>query len=121
MKLKIFCLFTLLFVFCSQSFAANVGEVGDWETKTITGTLKSTAGCKDKSVAEKQTVPGSYRFKKYTKLLCTDIAYGWGRDKVLDDGELVCEACEGEYEGKEKYRCFMQDVTVQCKMVKRGF
>ena len=118
MKLRLLFLFTLLFAFSNLTFAASVDE---WVTKTITGDLKPTAGCKDKAKAEKQTAPGSYRFKKYTTILCNDIAYGWGRDKVLDNGELVCDACEGDYEGKEKYRCYMKDVKVQCKMVKRGF
>ncbi|GFO72486.1 hypothetical protein BJAS_P2767 [Bathymodiolus japonicus methanotrophic gill symbiont] len=121
MKFNVFFLFALLFVFSGQLFAASEGREGDWVKKTVTGDIKATAGCKDKAKAEKQTIPGSYRFKKYTKIMCQNIAYGWGRDKVLDDGELVCEACEGEYEGKEKYRCYMANVKVQCKIVKRGF
>ena len=121
MKFNIFCLFALLFVFSNQSFAASVGEEGDWVKKNVTGDLKPSAGCKDKAVAEKKTIPGSYRFKKYTTELCNSIAYGWGKSKVIDNGVLTCEACEGDYEGKEKYRCYMKDVTVECKMVKRGF
>jgi len=121
MKLNIFCLFALLFVFSNQSFAASEGKEGDWEMKTITGDLKPTAGCKDKEKAEKQTIPGSYRFKKYTTKMCNSIAYGWGKSKVIDNGVLTCEACEGDYEGKEKYRCYMKDVKVECKIVKRGF
>ena len=121
MKLKLFFLFALLFVFSNQSFAASEGKEGDWVKKNVTGDLKPTAGCKDKEKAEKQTIPGSYRFKKYTTKLCNDKAYGWGKSKVIDNGQMVCEACEGDYEGKEKYRCFMQDVTVECKIVKRSF
>lgn len=118
MKLKLFIVFALLFAFSNQTLAASADE---WVTKTITGDLKPTAGCKDKAVAEKQTAPGTYRFKKYTTILCNKIAYGWGKDKVIDNGEMVCDACEGEYEGKEKYRCYMKDVKVQCKIVKRSF
>ena len=118
MKLRLFFLFAMLFAVSNQTYAASVDE---WVTKVITGDLKPTAGCKDKAKAEKQTIPGSYRFKKYTTILCNNIAYGWGKDKVLENGELVCEACEGDYEGKEKYRCYMKDVKVQCKIVKRSF
>lgn len=118
MKYNIFCLFALLFIFSNQTFAASVDE---WVMQNVTGDLKPTAGCKDKAVAEKQTAPGSYRFKKYTTILCNNIAYGWGKSKVVGNGELVCEACEGDYEGKEKYRCYMKDVTVECKIVKRSF
>ncbi|NOQ14884.1 MAG: hypothetical protein GQ583_10475 [Methyloprofundus sp.] len=121
MKLNIFCLFALLFVFSNQSFAASEGKEGDWDMRNVIEDLKPTAGCKDKAKAEKQTIPGSYRFNKYTTQVCNNIGYGWGKNKVVDNGELVCEACEGDYEGKEKYRCYMKDVTVECKIVKRGF
>ncbi len=121
MKLNIFCLFALLFAFSNLSFAASEGKEGDWDMQNVTGDLKPTAGCKDKDKAEKQTIPGSYRFKKYTTKLCNSIGYGWGKSRVVSNGELTCEACAGDYEGKEKYRCFMKDVTVECKIVKRGF
>lgn len=111
-------LFTLLFLFAGQSFALAVDE---WEYKTITGDLKPTAGCKAKEKAEKQASTG-HRFEKYTKLLCSQMSYGWGRAKVEHKGELVCEPCEGgEYEGSEKYRCYMKDVVVKCKTVKKGW
>lgn len=118
MKFNVFFLFALLFVFSNQLLAASEGS---WVTENVTGDLKPTAGCKDIEQAKKQTAPGSYRFNKYTTELCNGKGYGWGKMKVEDNGEMVCEACEGEYEGMEKYRCFMKDVTVQCKIVKRGF
>lgn len=121
MKFNVFFLFALLFVFSNPGYSASVGLEGDWQKQIVTGDLKATAGCKDKDKAAKQTIPGSYRFRKYTKIMCQNIAYGWGRDKVMDEGELVCDACDGEYEGKEKYRCYMKDVKVQCKIVKRSF
>ncbi len=111
------CLFTLLFFFTCQTFAANVGE---WEYKTITDNLKPTPGCKDKDVAIKQASTG-YRYKKYANLICKNIAYGWNLGEVLDKGEVVCDACEGEFEGKEKYRCYVRDITVKCRIVYRGW
>ena len=45
----------------------------------------------------------------------TDTAAG------TDNGTVVCEACEGEYEGEEKYRCHVKDVVVLCKQVSRGY
>ena len=62
MKFNVFFLFALLFVFSSQSLAASEGREGDWVKKTVSGDIKATAGCKDKAKAEKQTIPGSYRF-----------------------------------------------------------
>ncbi len=117
MKFNVFFLFALLFVFSNQSIAASVDE---WVYKNVTDDLKPTAGCKDKAKAEKKASTG-YRFNKYTTEICNKIGYGWGKAEVIDKGELVCEACEGEYEGKEKYRCYMKDVTVKCQIVKRGW
>lgn len=112
-----FTLITILLMFSCQSFALNSD---DWVYETETGNLKQTAGCKDKAYASKKASTG-HRFKKYSKLLCSTKGFGWAIDKVLDRGELVCEACEGEYEGDEKYRCYMKDVKVQCKQVVRGW
>ena len=108
--LSVFVLF-----FSTQSYALNVDE---WTYGTNTGDLKPTAGCKKKELATKQASSG-YRFKKYTRKLCNSKGYGWGLKEVLDKGELVCEECEGEYEGTELYRCYMKDVKVNCKQVAR--
>lgn len=115
MKFNTFFLTVLLVCFSNSSFAANVDE---WVYKDITGNLKVTPGCKNKAAAEKQASSG-YRFKKYTKLLCGSMGYGWGINKVTDRGELSCEECEGEYEDTEKYRCQMINVVVNCKQVAR--
>jgi len=117
MKFKIFCLFAALFVFSNQSMAKNIDE---WDYKTISGDLKPTAGCKDKAKAEKSASTG-YRFHKYTTELCNQEGYGWGKEKVIDKGTLVCDACEGDYEGMEKYRCFMENVKIECKKVSAGW
>jgi len=117
MKFKQSGIFALLLTISSYSLAANVDE---WEYESITGNLKPTAGCRDKAVASKKASTG-YRFNKYTAELCTTKGYGWGKESVEDNGELVCEACEGEYNGAEKYRCYMKDVTVKCKKVKTSW
>ena len=117
MKFNKFAVFTMLLVFSSHSFALNTDE---WVYETKVGNLKPTAGCKDKEYASKKASTGR-RFNKYAKLLCNTKGFGWAIDEVLDKGELVCEACEGEYEGTEKYRCHMKNVKVQCKQVARGW
>lgn len=113
---KISC-FILLLVCSNYALALAVDE---WEYKVIKGNLKPTAGCKNKELAAKQASTG-YRFDKYTKLLCTSIAYGWSRKEVLDRGKLICESCEGDFNGEEKFRCYMEKVTVKCRTVKKGF
>jgi len=120
MKLNKIILIAVAFVFSSQCFALAVDE---WEYKEVTGTLKATPGCKTKEKATKQASEG-YRYGKYTKLLCTDIAYGWSKETVVDKGQLVCEACEDWDEDDAKdngYTCFMQDVVVKCRTVKKGW
>jgi len=111
----------LVFVFSNQCFALAVDE---WEYETITGTLKATPGCKTKAKAAKQASSGSYRFGKYTKLLCTDIAYGWSLESVEDEGKLVCEECDGWDEDEAKddgFSCYMEEVVVKCRTVKKGW
>ncbi len=112
---KITLITMLLVLFSGHSLATNIDE---WDYESITGNLKQTPGCKDKVRASKQASTG-LRFKKYTKLLCGSKGYGWGIDKVLDNGEIICDECEGDYEDTEKYRCYVKDVKVQCKRVVR--
>ncbi len=118
MKFNKISLFTLLMVFSSYSFALNTDE---WVYQSITGDLKDSAGCKNKEYAMKKVKPGSYRFKNDARFLCNNIAFGWSFVEVEDEGKMVCEACEGEYEGAEKYRCRMTNVTLKCRQVKRGW
>ncbi len=119
MKLKFICLIALL-SFSGYSFAIAVDE---WNYKEVTGDLKPGPGClaKDKAIEKVKKRPDSYkgysRFKKYTRLLCEEQGYGWTRASVIDEGEVVCEECGGDYTGK--YRCYMKDVKLKCKQVVR--
>lgn len=118
MKFNIISLFALLLVFSSHSFAQNTD---DWVYKSISGDLKPSAGCKGKEYSTKKVLPGSYRFKNDARFLCNNIGFGWSFVEVEDEGTLVCDACEGEYEGEEKYRCYMSNVTLKCRQVERGW
>jgi len=120
MKLNKILFVALLFVFSNQCFALAVDE---WEYKTITSTLKATPGCKDKEKASKQASTGR-RFKKYAKLACNSMGMGWGYDSAVDKGKTVCDACEDDDddEGVDPgYSCYMQDVVIKCKTVKKGW
>jgi len=122
MKLnKILLMASLLFVFSNQCFALAVDE---WEYTTITGNLKATPGCTTKEKASKKALPGGYRFGKYTKLLCTDIAYGWSLERVEDEGVLSCDVCDDWDEddvSDDGFSCQMIDVVVKCRTVKKGW
>lgn len=119
MKLKNVCL-VALFSFSGMAFATNVDE---WVYKEVTGTLKSSPGCidKDKAIEKVKKKPDSFkgysRFNKYSRLLCEQEGYGWALEEVLDEGEVVCDECEGDFKGK--YRCYVKDVRLKCKQVVR--
>ncbi len=118
MKFKNIFLIAMLFVFSNQCFALAVDE---WEYKTITSTLKATPGCKTKEKATKQASTGR-RFKKYAKLACNNLGMGWGYDSAEHKGEAICEACEEEEEDEDPgYSCYMKDVVIKCKTVKKGW
>lgn len=119
MKLKNICL-VALFSFSNLSFATNVDE---WNYKEVTGSLKASPGCidKQKAIEKVKKKPDSYtgysRFDKYSKILCEQEGYGWTLDTVVDEGEVVCDECEGDFTGK--YRCYVKDVKLRCKQVVR--
>lgn len=109
-----------LLSFSNIAFATNVNE---WVNKEVTGSLKPSPGCiaKEKAIEKVKKKPDSYkgysRFRKYAKLLCEQEGYGWTLDRVIDEGEVVCEECGGDYGGK--YRCHVKDVRLLCKQVVR--
>lgn len=118
MKFNKISLFIMLLIFSSHSFAISTDE---WEYEVIKGDLTDSPGCKDRAKAEKKVRPGSYRFKNDAKFLCNSKGYGWSLVGIENEGELECNACEGDYEGAEKYRCRMKNVTIKCKQVKKGW
>lgn len=115
----------LLSFFISITFSGltHALAVDEWTYKEVRGDLKPNPGCIDKEKAIKKVKkrPDSYtgysRFKKYSHLLCEQEGYGWTLDSVIDEGEVACEECGGDFEGK--YRCYMKEVVVKCKQVAR--
>ncbi|WP_349432402.1 hypothetical protein Q9L42_006780 [Methylomarinum sp. Ch1-1] len=120
MKLTTISFLVALLSFSGFAFATNVDE---WDYMEVTGNLKPSPGCKPKEEAMEKVMkkPDSYqgysRFDKYSKLLCEEEGYGWTKDSIVDEGEVVCDECGGGYEGK--YRCHMKEVKVRCKRVVR--
>lgn len=119
MNSRIISLIALLSFPCF-ALATNVDE---WVYKEVTGSLKSSPGCvaKEKAIEKVKKKPDSYtgysRFKKYSRILCEEEGYGWALDSVVDEGEVVCDECGGDYAGK--YRCHVKDVVLRCKQVVR--
>ncbi len=109
-------------MFSFSNFALALA-VDEWTYKNVTGDMKPGPGCvdKEKAIAKVVKKPDSYkgysRFKKYARLLCEEQGYGWGLESVINEGEVECTECGGDYAGK--YRCQVKNVTVKCKQVAR--
>jgi hypothetical protein len=118
MKVTRICLLFLLYFFSNQAMALFQGGI---DYQVISGNLKPTPGCKNKQKAAKQATTG-YRFKKQTKVLCQQIGYGWNFSAVEDSGELVCEPCDGKPESStENYQCYVKNITLKCRLIRRGW
>lgn len=115
-----FTKFCLLLALCFCSTQATALFQGGFDYKIITGNLKPTPGCKNKKKAVKQAATG-YRFKKYSKVLCQQIGYGWGLAEVKDRGEVVCEPCDGKVKNIDNYQCYVKNVTLKCGLTRRGW
>jgi hypothetical protein len=117
MKINKISLLLILFFFVNQCFAINQGGIN---YKIVTGNLRPTPGCKSKQKAFKQAT-SEYRFKKYSKVLCQQIAYGWRLAEVKDQGEVICEVCESKDKESGKYQCYVKNVTLKCGKVDLGW
>lgn len=117
MKTNNFFLLFVLYFFANQSAALNQGG---FDYKVITGNMKLTPGCKSKEEASKRASTG-YRFKKFSKVLCQEIGYGWRIEEVEDRGEVVCQPCKDKIDKKEGYQCYVKNVTLKCGLTRRGW
>lgn len=115
MNFKIIAFMLGLSFFSGSTMALNEDQ---WLYKEKQENLKSTPGCqtKEEAIAQAQS---PYRFKKYTQMMCQYEGYGWTLAEVKEPGTPVCDECDGENKGK--YSCYLSNVKVQCKIVKRGW
>ena len=107
----------LVLSFFSEATMALTEE--GWLYKEKQEDLKSTPGCetKEKAIALAQS---PYRIKKSAQMVCQYDGYGWTLGEVRDTGTPVCNECEGD-DNKGKYSCYLSNVKLQCKTIKRGF
>ncbi len=105
----------ILSFFSGTTMALNVDE---WVYKETQGNLQSSPGCTTKEIATAKAQK-PYRVKKSTELMCQHEGYGWSLSEIKDTGTVVCDECEGDVKGK--YRCYLSNVKVQCKIIKRGW
>jgi hypothetical protein len=105
----------VLSFFSGSTMALNEDQ---WEYKEKQENLKSTPGCetKEKAIALAQS---PYRVKKYAQMICQYDGYGWTLGEIKEPGTPVCDECAGDDKGK--YSCYLSNVKVQCKTIKRGW
>ena len=72
--------------------------------------------CETQAKAE-ETAQKPYKIKRYSKKFCQTQGYGWGLQKITSNGEVACNECT-DNQGLQK--CYLKDVTVQCKRIKPG-
>ena len=75
-----------------------------------------SARCEAQANAE-ETAKKPYKIKRYSKKFCQTQGYGWGLEKITNAGQVACNECT-DNQGLQK--CYLKDVTVQCKRIKPG-
>ena len=58
-----------------------------------------------------------YKMKRYSKKFCQTQGYGWGLEKIINNGEIFCNECR---ENKGLQKCHLKDVIVKCKRIRPG-
>ena len=107
-----------LLVLSFFSATAMAFDETEWLYKEKQENLKSTPGCETKETAIAQA-QSPYRVKKYAQMICQYDGYGWTLAEIKDSGTPVCDECGGDDKGK--YSCYLSNVKVECKTIKRGF
>lgn len=115
MNFKMIVFLLVLSFFSGTTMALNDDE---WVYKEKQGNLKSTPGCETKEIATVQA-QSPYRVKKYAQMICQYDGYGWTLAEIKDPGTPVCDECDGDNKGK--YSCYLSNVKVECKTIKRGW
>lgn len=114
MNFKTIVALLLLCFFSGTTLALDDG----WTYKEKQENLKSTPGCEAKETAIAQA-QSAYRVKKYAQMICQYDGYGWTLAEIKDHGTPVCDECGGDDKGK--YSCYLANVKVECKTIKRGW
>lgn len=110
MKLNLLTLLTFLSLFSGTTLAA------EYIYRDLMANTLSSPRCETKAEAV-ASASKPYNFDRYTKKFCQTQGYGWHLTEVKNNGKSVCEECRDR---KGEYRCYLEDVVVQCKRLKPG-
>jgi len=110
MKLKLSGVLIALSFFSSPSFST------EYIYRDLMANTIPSIKCETQSKAE-ATAQKPYKLKRYSKKFCQTQGYGWGLEKITSNGEVACNEC---LDNKDVQKCYLKDVTVQCKRIKPG-
>lgn len=69
------------------------------------------------SAKARENASKPYKLNKYSKKFCQTQGYGWGLDKIENNGDITCNTCT---DNAKLETCFIKDVVVKCKRIKPG-
>ena len=110
MKLNLFGAILVITFFSNPSYST------EYIYRDLMANTIPSAKCEAQSKAE-ETAKKSYKIRRYSKKFCQTQGYGWGLEKITSNGEVTCNECT-DNQGLQK--CYLKDVTVQCKRIKPG-
>ncbi len=104
----------LLGAFLALSFS-NSSFSTEYIYKDLMANTVPSAKCETPSKAE-ETARKPYKIKRYSKKFCQTQGYGWGLEAITNNGKVTCNECIDN----SLQKCYLKDVTVQCKRIKPG-
>jgi len=110
MKLNLIGAILALSFFSSPSFST------EYIYRDLMAHTVPSPKCESQADAEK-SASRPYKIKKLTKKFCQTQGYGWGLEEITGNGTVTCNEC-ADTNGLQK--CYLKDVTVQCKRIKPG-
>lgn len=108
--------FNLLILLTFLSLFSNAGFTTEYVYRDLMGNTLPPPKCEAQSKAVARAAKTSY-IKRYSKKFCQTQGYGWHFTEVKNTGNSVCDECN---DSKDKYRCHLEDMVVQCKRLKPG-
>jgi len=105
--------FGVLLAFC---FFSSPSFSTEYIYRNLMANTLPSAKCETRTKAE-ETARKPYKIKRYSKKFCQIQGYGWGIEKITNNGEVTCNECSAD---KGLQKCYLKDVIVKCKRIKPG-
>lgn len=110
MKISIIISSLVLSFFYATTFAT------EYIHRDLMANTLPSAKCEVKAEAI-ATASKPYKLNRYSKKFCQTQGYGWHIEEITQNGEVVCNDCNGT---NDLQKCYLKDVVVKCKRIKPG-